>query len=149
MPMSPKTCRDLRLAKDAVRLWSSRGRSGRNARLRASHVQAPFRRLRSQAPRRSGERQAAEGSDSQANCVLTPTRSAVVPKSDNRIAEETQAMNTQSQTESLSPTESLSAMTGPLPQRGSQPEFNLNPPPSARTPMSVKKRSGAHEPIDV
>jgi ribonucleoside-diphosphate reductase alpha chain len=30
-----------------------------------------------------------------------------------------------------------------------QPEFALNPPPSARVPMSVTKRSGAHEPIDV
>jgi ribonucleoside-diphosphate reductase alpha chain len=30
-----------------------------------------------------------------------------------------------------------------------QPGFNLNPPPSALAPMSVKKRSGAHEPIDV
>lgn len=30
-----------------------------------------------------------------------------------------------------------------------QPEFNLNPPPSARTPMRVRKRSGAQEPIDV
>jgi ribonucleoside-diphosphate reductase alpha chain len=30
-----------------------------------------------------------------------------------------------------------------------QPAFNLNPPPSALVPMSVTKRSGAHEPIDV
>jgi ribonucleoside-diphosphate reductase alpha chain len=30
-----------------------------------------------------------------------------------------------------------------------QPGFNLNPPPSALVPMSVTKRSGAHEPIDV
>src|SRR5271154_4050083 len=30
-----------------------------------------------------------------------------------------------------------------------QPGFNLSPPPSPRVPMSVKKRSGAHEPIDV
>jgi ribonucleotide reductase alpha subunit len=30
-----------------------------------------------------------------------------------------------------------------------QPGFNLSPPPSARAPMSVKKRSGAHESIDV
>jgi ribonucleoside-diphosphate reductase alpha chain len=30
-----------------------------------------------------------------------------------------------------------------------QPGFNLNPPPSALAPMSVTKRSGAHEPIDV
>jgi ribonucleoside-diphosphate reductase alpha chain len=30
-----------------------------------------------------------------------------------------------------------------------QPEFTLNPPPFARVPMSVTKRSGLHEPIDV
>src|SRR5580698_4387493 len=30
-----------------------------------------------------------------------------------------------------------------------QPGFHLNPPPSALVPMSVTKRSGAHEPIDV
>jgi ribonucleoside-diphosphate reductase alpha chain len=43
------------------------------------------------------------------------------------------------------PSSSLGAALVP-PQ---QPGFNLNPPPSALAPMSVKKRSGAHEPIDV
>jgi len=32
---------------------------------------------------------------------------------------------------------------------GRQPQFQLNPPPAPRAPMSVKKRSGALEPIDV
>jgi len=39
-----------------------------------------------------------------------------------------------------------SSNSGAAPQ---QPAFNLNPPPSALVPMSVTKRSGAHEPIDV
>jgi ribonucleoside-diphosphate reductase alpha chain len=52
-------------------------------------------------------------------------------------------MNTQSQTDSVS-VDSGSQLSAVR-----QPEFNLNPPPSARVPMSVKKRSGAHEPIDV
>jgi ribonucleoside-diphosphate reductase alpha chain len=30
-----------------------------------------------------------------------------------------------------------------------QPAFTLNPPPAARNPMRVTKRSGSHEPIDV
>ncbi len=52
-------------------------------------------------------------------------------------------MNTHSQSEP-SP-----ANAGPLLATGHQPEFHLSQPPSARVPMSVKKRSGAHEPIDV
>jgi ribonucleoside-diphosphate reductase alpha chain len=36
-----------------------------------------------------------------------------------------------------------------LPAIADQPEFTLHPPPSARVPMCVTKRSGAHEPIDV
>src|ERR1700736_1050783 len=35
-PVSPKTCRDLHLERGVVRLWSSRGRSDRNARVCAS-----------------------------------------------------------------------------------------------------------------
>src|SRR5215813_5261367 len=30
-----------------------------------------------------------------------------------------------------------------------QAMFQLNPPPAPRAPMTVKKRSGAHEPIDL
>jgi len=41
----------------------------------------------------------------------------------------------------------MNAMTQ-APSR-SQPQFQLNPPPSARATMQVTKRSGAHEPIDV
>jgi ribonucleoside-diphosphate reductase alpha chain len=47
------------------------------------------------------------------------------------------------------PTEAAAANAGTLLAGARQPEFNLNPPPSARVPMSVTKRSGAHEPIDV
>jgi len=36
-----------------------------------------------------------------------------------------------------------------MPAIADQPEFSLHPPPSARVPMCVTKRSGAHEPIDV
>jgi len=52
-------------------------------------------------------------------------------------------MTTQPQSES-------SSATGGTPFfNARQPEFALTPPHSPRVPMSVKKRSGAHEPVDV
>src|SRR6202041_520575 len=57
------------------------------------------------------------------------------------FAQGNMAMTTQQQIETASTSAQFSG--------GRQPEFNLNPPPSPRVPMSVKKRSGAHEPIDV
>ncbi len=52
-------------------------------------------------------------------------------------------MNTQPQNDAL-PTSKNTLTSG-----ARQPELSLNLPPSPRVPMSVKKRSGAHEPIDV
>jgi ribonucleoside-diphosphate reductase alpha chain len=45
--------------------------------------------------------------------------------------------------------ESSPASGGALFSNARQPQFELNPQHSPRAPMSVKKRSGAHEPIDV
>jgi ribonucleoside-diphosphate reductase alpha chain len=45
--------------------------------------------------------------------------------------------------------DALPTSTNALTSGSHQPELSLNPPPSPRVPMSVKKRSGAHEPIDV
>jgi hypothetical protein len=45
--------------------------------------------------------------------------------------------------------DALPTSTNALISGARQPELSLNPPPSPRVPMSVKKRSGAHEPIDV
>ena len=52
-------------------------------------------------------------------------------------------MNTQPQNDAL-PTSANTLTSG-----ARQPELRLNPPLAPRVPMSVKKRSGAHEPIDV
>ena len=52
-------------------------------------------------------------------------------------------MQTQPQS-AVSPPNTTTPLSG-----ARQPEFNLSPPPAPRVPMSVTKRSGAHEPIDV
>src|SRR5882757_9544329 len=124
-------------------LKSSRGRSGRDARVCACLCRTPpFRRPASLALCCSGERRPADGSDARANrAVLYPLCCCFVWTMGFRRGN--MAMNTQSQTDSVS------ANAGALLSAARQPEFNLNPPPSARIPMSVKKRSGAHEPIDV
>src|ERR1700736_271350 len=59
------------------------------------------------------------------------------------------AMNTQPQTEASSTGAGIPPGPGAPFSGAHQPEFNLNPPPSPRVPMTVRKRSGAHEPIDV
>jgi len=59
-------------------------------------------------------------------------------------------MTTQPRSESSSATSAIRYSGAQQPEfDAQQPEFELKPPQSARAPMSVKKRSGAHEPIDV